>query len=259
MRAVVVAAGNGTRLRPLTLDRPKPLVSVSGKPLLVHVLATLASSSVEEAIIVTGYMGGQLREGLKLWWSYLEKIRVRFVHNSEYERGNGISLLKSREHIRDGESFLLLMSDHIVEPRIVESLLSNAVGDVSLAVDRKPRFETQLKDATKVLVNENGLIVDIGKDVLNWNGVDTGVFLCRPLVFDTAKSLSDQRYNVSITDAMNRLIKTGREFRATDVSGSLWLDVDTIEDLEFTESVLTGGDAESASKMGWGCIPTCQP
>nr|MDO8098717.1 NTP transferase domain-containing protein [Candidatus Njordarchaeota archaeon] len=259
MRAVVVAAGNGTRLRPLTMDVPKPLISLCGRPLLVHVLGALASSSVEETIVVTGYLGKRLQENLRLWESYFAGTFVRFVHNYEYDRGNGISLLKSRKYIRDQEIFLLLMSDHIVEPRIIGSFLRNMVADTSLAVDRRPRFKPQMRDATKVLVNKNNSIIDIGKDLLKWNGIDTGVFLCMPVVFDALRVIANQRYNVSITDAMNWLIRTGRAFRAIDVSGSFWLDVDTVEDLDFAERILCGGDVESATRMGWDCIPVYQP
>ncbi|MHA1712133.1 MAG: phosphocholine cytidylyltransferase family protein [Candidatus Freyarchaeota archaeon] len=254
MKAVIVAAGNGSRLRPLTLKTPKPLLPVLGKPLIVHVLDALAKVQVDEVAVVTGYLGSKVRRYLKPWVEQLG-VKVHFVHNHEYERGNGVSLKVARKLIKR-EPFLLLMSDHIVDAEAIRLLLDEGEG-TSLCVDRTPRFPPQVNDATKVLVDKENYIIDIGKEIPEWNGVDTGVFLCDPVVFDVASLLARERFTVTITDCMRWLIRNGRPIRAVDVSGFLWLDVDTPEDMEFAERIL--GGVEGASELGWDSVTLPQP
>jgi choline kinase len=253
MKAVIVAAGNGSRMQPITTKMPKPLVHVLGRPIIVRVLETLAWL-VDEAIIVTGYLGSHLKSDLKAWEQNYKGVDIRFIHNNEYERGNGISLLRANELIQDSSPFLLLMADHIVERRMVELLLDEADLGFTLVVDSSPRFVRDLEDATKVQTNEQGYITDIGKNLTEWNAIDTGVFLCEPKVFHAARALARQRFTVTITDCMKDLIDRNHRIRAKDLSSSTWLDIDTLADLEYAENVLSQRGLYIATEMGWGHI-----
>ncbi len=234
MKAIVTAAGRGTRLWPITKECPKPLVPLQGRPIIAHVLEALGRAGIREVVVVTGYLGSMFRE--RLGKLDADGIKVQYVDNDAFDRGNGSSVGVAEKHVK-GDDFLLLMGDHIIEPRIIGSLLSNT-REFTLCVDRKPRFPPQLKDATRVLTDENGYIKRIGKSLTAWNGVDTGVFLCKPVMFDAIRDLSRSRHQVTISGCLRRLIQWDHGIRTHDVSGSFWLDIDTHIDLQFAEELM---------------------
>jgi len=240
MRAVILAAGRGERLSPLTDRIPKPLVQVSGRPLLEHILITIRRAGVSECVIVTGYRGDAIRRYLGNG-SWLD-MDVRYAHNPRYADGNATSLKCALPYIQRDESFLLMMSDHLIEESIVKSAIGSQDIAPLLCVDRSPRFTSQINDATKVLVGGCGIIRDIGKKIPEWNGVDTGVFLLDGEVFDIIERLEGVTDDLSITRCMKELVSEGR-LRACDVSGTNWFDIDTPEDLASVESFFMGGRA----------------
>src|SRR5688500_1572171 len=111
-RAIVLAAGTGSRLSDSAEAAPKPLRKVAGVPLLVRVLCTLQSVGIQEAVIVTGFQGDTVRRAL-LSEPRLG-LKLSFVENTEYLKKNGVSLLFARKYI-DREC-LLTMSDHLFSP-----------------------------------------------------------------------------------------------------------------------------------------------
>lgn len=234
MRVVILAAGRGKRLSPLTDGLPKPLLKVNGRSLIEHVLRALTEAGLTKFIIVEGYRGRALRalireEGLG--------SEIAFVHNPDYTRGNASSLLCAIEALDDEECFLLSMSDHIVEPALVEAALNEFKGGSLLCVDRNPQYLIDIGEATKVFIDEEGYIRNIGKTLSEWNGVDTGVFLLDKVIFDV---ISDADVPPTLSDCMKRLIDKA-SLRACDVSGLFWLDVDTWEDLEYARKVVGYG------------------
>ena len=107
MQAVILAAGAGTRMRPLTLSRPKPLVEVAGVPLIEHVLRALPSA-IDEIIVVEGYLGGMLRERLG---SAYGNRPIRYVHQAS-PAGTAAALELARPHLARG-SFLVMCADDL--------------------------------------------------------------------------------------------------------------------------------------------------
>jgi choline kinase len=157
---------------------------------------------------------------------------VTWVENSEYHKKNGISLLKAR-HSVDGP-FLLLMSDHIFEPKTAESLLQQqlASDEVILGVDHKLDCIFDMDDATKV-VRRGDYIVRIGKDLKDYDAADTGMFLCTPAVFDALDAVRKDG-NCSLSDGMQYLASQ-RKLRAYDIEDAIWQDIDTPEMLDFAQ------------------------
>jgi NDP-sugar pyrophosphorylase family protein len=236
MRAVILAAGRGERLLPFTKTSPKPLTPILGRPLLEYIIQTLKQAAVEDLIIVTGYLSHSIREyfgdGSKF------HVKIRYVHNPVHKHGNATSLKVARELLKKDEAFLLLMSDHCIDVNIVRRALQNVEHKPLLCVDRQPRYPPQIEDATRVLVNTEGYITKIGKDITPWNGVDTGVFLLDNSIFEVIERIERPTYPVTISDCVKRLIRNGKPLWACDVSGLFWLDIDTLDDVIFAESIL---------------------
>jgi len=230
-QCLILAAGNGTRMRPLSAGLPKPLVEFRGRPILEHVMLRAQEAGVEEFVIVVGYRGDLIRRRLESRWN--GSATLTFVENGDYHKHNGISALKAKNAI-DG-NFLLLMADHLFEPETARRLLRQRLAprEVILAVDPKVDCIFDIDDATKVL-RARDRIVDIGKEIADYDALDTGMFLCSPALFDDLEAASKDG-NCSLSDGMLRLAHEGR-LRAMEIGDAQWHDVDTPEALAYADA-----------------------
>lgn len=240
--ALILAAGNGSRLKNVSGTLPKPLVSFNGRPLLEHVLLGAHDAGIDRFVIVVGYRGDLIRS-----WVAERRFRgmqIDFVDNFEYNKSNGISVLKGGEAIY--QNFLLMMSDHIFESESAAALLRQRVDDdgAILAVDRKLETIFDMDDATKVRC-VGDYIIDIGKELTRYDAVDTGMFLCTPAIF-TALEQATVNGSCSLSDGM-RVLAAKRKFRAFDIGDAIWQDVDTPEALNFGTNIF--GDAYEPNQV----------
>jgi choline kinase len=234
-QCLILAAGNGTRLRPLSAGLPKPLVPFLGKPILEHVILRAHEAGVEHFVIVVGYRSDLIRRWFDSRW--VGNISVTLVENPDYHKSNGISTLKAKDEIQ--ENFLLLMADHIFEPQTAKTLMREplAPGEVILAVDPKIDRIYDLDDATKVR-RDGHRIVEIGKEIANYDALDTGMFLSSPALFDKLESATRDG-NCSLSDGMRQLARE-RNLRALEIGEAHWQDLDTPEALTHAESIFDG-------------------
>ena len=236
MNCLIVAAGMGGRLR--ERGQSKPLIPVNGVRLLERVITRARSAGVERFFVVSGYRGEDLRAALDIF-SAREAIPIVHIRNDEWQRGNGVSVLKARPFL-DGP-FLLTMCDHLVDPAILRDLMASRPepDTVTLAVDFNVAGSiNDLDDVTRVMCS-NGRIVHIGKVIREFNAIDTGVFFCTPVIFD-ALEVSQAAGDDSISGAMNVLAREDRA-RVFDIQGRLWLDVDDPATLDKAETLLNAG------------------
>ena len=163
MKALIIAAGQGSRLNKISKDTPKALIPLLGLPLIERVILAAKGAGIREYVIVVGYLGDKTKETLGNGERF--GVRIDYVKNEEWQEGNGVSVLKARELLND--NFVLLMSDHIFDVRILKELVNHPIkGSVILAVDRKD----PLPGDTRVL-EKNGKIVE------TWRYLDQLVFL----------------------------------------------------------------------------------
>jgi 1L-myo-inositol 1-phosphate cytidylyltransferase len=230
-QCLILAAGNGSRIASLSGGMPKPLVPLCDVPLLEHVILSSQQAGISRFVIVVGYRADLIRR----WFAArsLGGISVTWIENLEYHKANGVSALAAKDQLRN--PFLLVMSDHLFEPKTAKALLHEPLSDdeVILAVDYKLDRVFDLDDATKVQCNGNH-IVGIGKDLACYNALDTGMFLCSPSLFYRLESAKKDG-NCSLSDGMRQL---GREqkLRAFDIGDAHWQDVDTPEALAYAEN-----------------------
>ncbi|MEO8593241.1 MAG: NTP transferase domain-containing protein [Candidatus Solibacter sp.] len=238
-QCLILAAGNGTRLRTVSAGLPKPLVQFRGRPILEHIMLRAYEARIEEFVIVVGYGSDLIRRWSASRWH--GEVSVTFVENTEYHKQNGISALKAKNQLRD--NFLLLMADHLFEPETAKSLIAQplAMGEVILGVDPKIDDVFDLDDATKVR-REGNLIVDIGKEIRRYDALDTGMFLCSPALFDNLEAATRDG-NCSLSDGMQQLARE-RRLRALEIGTAQWQDLDTPEALAHAECVLDGHSYE---------------
>src|SRR5271155_1778818 len=146
-QCLILAAGNGSRIAALSGGVPKPLVPLCGVPLLEHVIMSAQEAGISKFVIVVGYRADMIRR----WWKArsLEGISVTWIENQEYHKANGVSAWAAKEELHS--PFLLVMSDHIFEPKTAKALLREPISndEVILAVDHNIDRIFDLEDATK--------------------------------------------------------------------------------------------------------------
>ena len=192
---LILAAGNGSRIASLSGSAPKPLVPLLGAPLLEHIVLSSHAAGIEKFVIVVGYRADAIRR----WFADhpLENISITFVENLDYHKANGVSALAAKELLRN--PFLLLMADHIFEPKTARALLRQPLDEdeVILGVDYNIDRIFDLDDATKVKL-EGDHIVDIRKDLLHYDALDTGMFLCSPALFERLEVCKTRRQLLAV-------------------------------------------------------------
>ncbi|MFC1579432.1 NTP transferase domain-containing protein [Thermodesulfobacteriota bacterium] len=232
--AVILAAGEGLRLRDEDVPLPKPLTHVLGMSLLERTMVTCRKAGVERFFVIVGFMKDALREHVR---SLAQKhgLEVEAVENPNWKLGNGTSASACAPHIKG--PFFIMMCDHLFEPSILEKLVAADDGTEAcyLAVDRRIDTLFDIDDGTKVQIDGN-MIQDIDKGLQDFNAIDTGFFLCRPLLFPALEQAHKQK-EYSLSGGIGQLIAQSR-MRCVDVSGCFWHDVDTPEAMAFGEQCL---------------------
>lgn len=240
---VIIAAGRGSRLA--ERGPSKPLLKVGGRALIDRAIDAAHQAGVRRFVVVTGYAGDAVERHLAER-SAAEAIAIETIRNDEWEKENGLSVLKAKG--RTGKRFFLTMADHIVDPRLFKGLGAQAIGEdeVILAVD--PRTEApafvDLEDVTRVR-EEDGRIAAIGKGITGTTAFDTGVFLCTPALF-AALEESQRRGDFSLSGGIRVLAEKGkaRIWRTGDL---FWLDVDDERAVERAEAAVAAGLAGGAT------------
>jgi L-glutamine-phosphate cytidylyltransferase len=190
MKAVILAAGKGTRLNGGGL-KPKCLYEVAGQTLLARQLAALLEAELNEIVVVVGFEAESIRSECP--------SNVSFVVNSRFEETSSLySLWMAREHLVDG--FVVLNCDVLFHPQLLAKLISSPFGD-ALLVDFVDKRANHLGDEEMKVKVENGLVVDISKDMdpAEADGENVGM-----VKFSTAGARR-------LIDAMDSLVSRGLE------------------------------------------------
>ena len=223
MQCLIIAAGQGTRLR--SLAPSKPLAEVNGVPLLGHIVRAAKAGGASSFVVVTGYEA----EAIEAYLPHLSRTAgtpIEAVRNLDWLRPNGLSVLAAAPRLA-GE-FLLLMADHLFDPAIVESLLASRRPEaaLTLAADYHPEDpQLDLEDATKLLVGDDNRIRRIGKTIDDYNAIDTGIFHATTGLLEALRRSLEAGDSGSLSEGVQRLAADGNAF-AHDIGNAWWIDVD---------------------------------
>ena len=233
---------------------------VAGVPLLVRILRTLQSEDIREAVIVTGYKGDAIERILRRESSLA--LKLHFVTNEAFDKSNGVSVLAAKDFV-DGDC-ILTMADHLFSPEIVRSLqqFDLPTGCSALAVDYDIERCFDIDDATKV-VTADGRIRSIGKELPNYNALDTGVFRIGPALIAELQKAYDANGDCTLSDGVSGLAKRGRMY-GCGIGDARWIDVDTPEAAQRAEAMLQVfgdalGDEPGAGRNAPECIELFAP
>ena len=232
-KAIILAAGTASRLRPLTLHTPKCLLKVGERTLLQRSMDALISNGIRQFVIVTGYLHEQIEDFVRQ--TYGDSIDVCFIHNKDYETTNNIYSLWLARPEAEGEEVLLLDSDLLYDGQIVERVLEDKHDNV-LTLIRHELGEEEMK----VVMNEEGAITEISKtcDPALAAGESLGIERMgkayTAALYKELEVMMEQEHleNTFYELAFLRLIAKGSTFSVLDVTDLFSCELDTVEDFE---------------------------
>lgn len=220
-RAVLLAAGRGTRMGSLTEEIPKPMLPVRGRPLLTHILERLRTAGLSEFLIVTGYQGQKIEN------YFAGMPGVQFLSQNQ-PNGTGSAALLARDFAADAR-FLLSYGDILCD----FAEYKRAIGIEADAVVAVKAVDDPWQGAA--VYEENGRISRIiekpakGTSTTRWNSA--GFYTFRPVVFEyLARLTPSPRGEYELTSALDAMLADELDLRISEIAGA-WRDVGRPEDL----------------------------
>jgi 1L-myo-inositol 1-phosphate cytidylyltransferase len=230
--ALILMAGIGSRLRSSETDLPKPLIQIAGRPVFSYTVEALKKAGIKTVHVVTGFNNDALLAGLQPLIP--AEMKLHPIHNRKWQKQNGVSLLSAKSYVRS--PFLLTMGDHLFDPSIVDLAIRTAELDsLNVAVDRKLKAIFDLDDAMKIKTDGNR-VVAIGKELEDYDAVDTGLFICSQEIFEYLER-AKRDGDCSLADGVRAMAADGK-VRAIDIGKAWWQDIDTPEMLARAKSVM---------------------
>lgn len=258
MKVIILAAGQGTRLRPLTDDRPKCMVEVNGRSIIERQLDVMYACGIEQKdiTIIAGYRNDALKERFA-------DTSINILINQEYESTNMVySLMCARAHMEQQEDILISYGDIIYNEAVLQKVLASD-SDASVIVDDgwyaywSERCENPLDDAETLMFDENDRLTEIGQktDDLNrvqaqyiglmrfqGSGLEAMLALAKAAEERTRQGISLWRTQrtytkMYMTDLLQGMIDEGYALKAVHINRG-WFEIDDCEDLKVVEAKL---------------------
>ena len=247
MKLIILAAGMGTRLSPLTDSKPKALVEVKGQPLIDHTIQTAKSLGISDILVLTGYFSDSF-----------ESYDVTRVHNERYSNTNMVESLFCAES-QFGDDFIVAYGDIFFNPGVMNELLKYE-GDCGVVVDLdwqaywKNRFDDPLSDAESLKLSDSGHLSEIGKTVVDIREIEAqyiglmrfkgkGVLALRSAYYEakrqseeSGKCFQSERSlsQLYLTDLLQGMIDRGCMIDPVFINGG-WLEIDDLTDHTIAE------------------------
>lgn len=251
MKAIILNAGQGRRLLPLTRDIPKCLLPVDGeRSMLDFQLDALETTSVREVVVMLGF--GAERVERHLAARAPGRLRVHTQRNPDYVRSdNLITCWRAAPHM-DGP-FLLLNGDTLFEPAVVQRTIAAPAADATMVVDRKPSYDD---DDMKVSLAADGRLRAVGKQIAPpaIDGEAIGLMRFQERGIDAFRDAltraveangAERRWYLSAVDALASRLRVS----TVSVHGLWWTEVDSPEDLRALRVELEAGDERSRARV----------
>ena len=232
MKAIILAAGTASRLRPLTSNTPKCLLKIGQRSLLQRSIDALAAAGVSELCIVTGYLHEQIEQFVA---EHYPALKVTFIHNALFATTNNIYSLYLARPEAEGSDILLLDSDLVYDPQILTRVLQAPASNV-LTLIRHELGEEEMK----VVVDGEGRITQISKTCNPAEAAGESLGIER-MSADYTRALyalldvmmrSEHLENKFYELAFERLLSQGHTYQVLDVTDLFSCELDTVEDFE---------------------------
>jgi dTDP-glucose pyrophosphorylase len=221
-KAVLLAAGKGTRMRELTNELPKPMIEVQGKPILLHIVEGLRDAGVTHFLIVVGYRADVVRD----FFGDGSKFGVSVSYETQVVQDGTGRVVELAKSFAGADPFILSYGDILVDPANYQRLVALDSAEALISVKHNPG---EIAKGGAVFVNERFEMTDLrekpqpGEPTSPW--YNAGVYTFRPSIFDfTAVLEKSPRGEYELTDAIRNLAVSGKLVQALELTGA-WADV----------------------------------
>lgn len=238
MKAVILAAGIGSRVRPLTDNTHKSLLKVGDKTILERMTFSILDLGIKEIVIVAGYLEDQVREFIK---KNFPTSAISFIRNEKYLKTNtGYSLMLAKEYVGN-DDFVKFDADVVFEKSVLEKLVKSPYPS-ALCIDTNIHLD---KEEVKVILGENNKVIQVGKklDPHKANGESIGI---EKISKDAGKVLfkelemlmrDEKNHQEYYDDSYTTLVNKGIPFYAVDITGLKWVEIDTHSDFDRAQRI----------------------
>lgn len=238
MKAIILAAGVGSRIRPLTDNCPKSLLKVGGVTILERMLTHIQACGIIDVVFVLGYLQEQVEDFVK---TSFPELNAHFIVNDRYRKTNtGFSLMLTEDFVQ-GSSFVKFDADVVFDKKILENLLASDDLNV-LCIDKEIHLDAE---EIKVIVNDDNRVLKASKTIAPAHamGESIGIEKICPdtaiLLFAELKTMmaQDQNHQEYYEGAYERLMEKDVPFHALDITGLKWSEIDTKQDFDAAEKI----------------------
>jgi len=236
MKAIILAAGVGSRLRPITNNKPKTMVNVNGKPMIAYIVDAILSASIIEIVVCTGYRAEQIEKFLKETYP---TAQFSFVNNSAYETTNNMfSLYLARKHLKG--DIILMNADLVFDKTIIQDLVKQ--DGCVIPVD-KGLFQ---QESMKLLV-ENNEVRHISKNISEKDSYGCSIDIYKldnkatnVMNIQIKRIIEEEEELNQWTEVLLDRIISEELINAIpyNINGRKWYEVDDFQDLALAEIIL---------------------
>jgi len=238
MKAVILAAGVGSRLKSITSKKPKCMIKIAGKPILGHQIDAYMNAGIDEIIIIGGYRINQIIN----YCNKIKNINIKIIENRSFATTNNMySLYLAKDDLLRSD-FLLSNGDVVFDPEIIVELIDNPVSN-AVVCDKYSKLEKHMK----VLVNNAGFINDIDMSIPISKGINSvSIFKFSNessiIFFEEISKIINKNNNKKewFEVAIQNLLKNKKLLiYPFEIGKSKWVEIDDIEDLAFAERIFS--------------------
>jgi len=232
MKAIILAAGVGSRIKPMTNNCPKSLLQIGGYTILERMISHIQYCGIKDVIFVLGYLQEQIKDHVNIKFP---ELNVHFITNNHYaETNTGFSLMLAKDLIKDSV-FIKFDADIVFEKAILKKLIECNYANC-LCIDKNINLDVE---EIKVIINDQSKVLKASKTVNPKEAVGESIGIekidsatARLLFSELKIMMKDKKNHQAYYEcAYNRLIEKNVPFHALDISGLKWTEIDTKDDL----------------------------
>ena len=238
MKAIILAAGIGSRISPLTNNYPKSLLKIYDKTILEMMISHIQDCHINDIVFVTGYLEEQIKEYVNI---NFPDLKAYFVTNEKYaETNTGFSLLLAKDFVENSD-FIKFDADVVFDKEILKKLIECPYEN-ALCIDKNIHLDAE---EIKVIIDDKNKILKASKTVDPQKAIGESIGIekigkntAKLLFQELEEVMKDKKNHQEYYEvAYERLIEKGESFHALDITGLVWVEIDTKEDFELAKNI----------------------
>jgi len=238
MKAIILAAGIGSRISPLTDNCPKSLLKIYDKTILEMMISHIQDCHINDIIFVTGYLEEQIKEYVNI---NFPDLKAYFVTNEKYaETNTGFSLLLAKDFVENSD-FIKFDADVVFDKEILKKLIEYPYEN-ALCIDKNIHLDAE---EIKVIIDDKNKILKASKTVDPQKAIGESIGIekigkntAKLLFQELEEVMKDKKNHQEYYEvAYERLIEKGESFHSLDITGLVWVEIDTKEDFELAKNI----------------------